>query len=93
MADNAPIPEETLKRSLDTDVKLEYPPQTILPEDSAVTKIEKPERNGSSKQEVSEEPAAKRVKIEQHEATTNGNGNSVPDSRDKVRGVALVKPE
>lgn len=93
MADSAPIPEETLKRSLETDVKPEYPPQTILPEDSAVTKIEKAERNGSIKQEDSEEPAAKRVKIEQHEAAPNGNGNPATDSRDKVRGVALVKPE
>ncbi|KAK0123076.1 tRNA-dihydrouridine synthase 3 [Cadophora gregata f. sp. sojae] len=93
MADNAPIQEETLKRSLDSDIKPEYPPQTILPEDSAVTKIEKAERNGSIKQEASEEPAAKRVKIEQPETELNGQSKQLTDSRDKVRGVALVKPE
>ncbi len=103
MADNAvAIPEDSLKRPLNSEPELTYPPQTILPEDSAVTKVEKAERNGTHYgtakiEEPFEEPAAKRVKTDQSEtsADQNGSGSSEIkiDARDKVKGIALVKPE
>lgn len=92
MTDNASMPQD-LKRSFENESKPEYPPQTILPEDSTATKIEKAERNGTTTQEASEEPAAKRVKMEQAEGEQNGDSKSLPDSRDKIRGVAMVKQE
>lgn len=92
MADNGPVPQK-LKRSFENETKPEYPQQTILPEDSTVTKMEKLERNESLKQEASEEPAAKRVKIEQSEGNQDGDEKPLVDSRDKVRGVAMVKHE
>lgn len=101
MAENGIVPEESLKRPLkiEEEEKPIYPPQSIFPEDSATTKAEKLERNGENGQHlITDEPAAKRVKTEQPEAgeasiKTNGGNKNNGDSRDKVRGIALVKEE
>lgn len=92
MTDNVPNPlnpEQSLKRPLNGEQKEEaHPPQPIFPEDSAVTKAEKIERNGLSSDtpEASERPP-KRVKVDEE-------GTEAPkDSRDKVKGIALVKSE
>jgi len=85
------------------------PPQPILPEDSAVTKAEKVERNGANAEAHelnSEEPAAKRVKLDQPETESSPNFSNQTldynkpeteslkaDKREKVKGIALVKPE
>ena len=67
------------------------PPESIFPEDSAVTKAEKRERNRT---EVHQDPidsvysASKRVKMSE-----NGLDEQKVDSRDKVKGIALVKTE
>jgi tRNA-dihydrouridine synthase 3 len=92
MADHIPNPVETsasLKRPLE-GVQLEeaHPHQPILQEDSAVTKAEKVERNGSIEKPLnSEGPASKKVKLEGSEEKIQS------DSRVKVHGIALVKPE
>ncbi|CZT10745.1 hypothetical protein WAI453_011150 [Rhynchosporium graminicola] len=91
MADDQAL--QDLKRTLEDGSAPEYPPQTILPEDSTITKIEKADRNGSTDLDSSEQPAAKRVKIEQSGGERNGGDRSLPDSRDKVKGTAMVKPE
>lgn len=98
----APTPEESLKRPLESETEPNCPPQTVLLEESAVTKAEKAESNGShygtvKNEEPFEAPAAKRVKIEQSEAPADQNeprsSENKVDARDKVKGVALVKPE
>lgn len=98
----APITEESLKRPLESETEPTCSPQKILPEDSAVTKAEKAERNGShygtvKNEETFEEPAPKRVKIGQSEVSADQNepcsSEIKVDARDKVKGVALVKPE
>jgi tRNA-dihydrouridine synthase 3 len=105
-ATNPFAPEQALKRPLEGEQLEEaHPPQPILPEDSAVTKAEKVERNGENVQEhelESEEPAAKRVKLghselessslAQFEAGPETEAVKV-DRREKVKGIALVKPE
>jgi len=95
MADNVenPLdPGQSLKRPLNGEQLEEaHPPQPVLPGDSTVTKSEKLERNGTAEGEKSQldsnEPAAKRVKLD-----AAGDTPRV-DARDKVKGVALVKPE
>jgi len=92
MGDQSPNPVEpsaSLKRSLEGEQLEEtHPPQPILPEDSSVTKAEKIERNGSIEKPLnSEEPASKKLKLK-------GSEDKTPrDSRVKVHGIALVKPE
>jgi hypothetical protein len=84
-------PIQPLKRPLEVEQKEEaHPPQPIFDEDSAVTKAEKVERNGTNGDAatlVSSEPASKRAKLDQPE--------EVPkvDARDRVKGVASVKAE
>jgi tRNA-dihydrouridine synthase 3 len=96
---NPADPEQSLKRPLLEDQLEEaHPPQPILPEDSAVTKAEKVERNGVDVKEEKlnvEAPSAKRIKMEAsvQETTANGREDNKVDSRDKVKGIALVKPE
>ncbi|KAF7961073.1 hypothetical protein EAE96_000740 [Botrytis aclada] len=93
MADETPNPvdpSQSLKRPLDGE-KLEeaHPPQPILPEDSAVTKAEKVERNGTNGDSVDNgEPSAKRAKIEEQNVKPTAT-----DSRDRIRGIAPVKAE
>jgi tRNA-dihydrouridine synthase 3 len=63
-----------------------------------VTKAEKIERNGvnGKAEDLDEqEPAAKRIKLEDSIETVAGNGpeEKKVDSRDKVKGIALVKTE
>lgn len=86
-----------------------HPRQPILPQDSAVTKAEKVERHGANAKahELNpEEPAAKRVKLDQPETESSPNFNNQTldynkpeaeglkaDKREKVKGIALVKPE
>jgi tRNA-dihydrouridine synthase 3 len=91
-------PQTPLKRPLPGE-QLEgaHPPQPIFTEDSAVTKAEKVERSG---QNDSEEPSAKRIKLEQpgqsskEDTSATGNGGVLKtDSRDKVRGIAMIKAE
>ena len=93
MADEIPNPVEpsqSLKRPLDGEQLEEaHPPQPILPEDSAVTKAEKVERNGANGSSVSNgEPAAKRVKVQEQDQKSTPT-----DSRDRVKGVAPIKAE
>lgn len=53
-----------------------------------MTKSEKLERNGTEEGQLdSNEPAAKRMKLD-----TVGDTPKV-DARDKIKGIALVKPE
>jgi len=83
---NPLVPAQSLKRPLEEEQLEEaHPPQPILPEDSAVTKAEKIERNGVNGHE---EPAAKKVRFTQTEEVAD----EVP-KRQKVKGIALVKPE
>ncbi|KAK2627503.1 hypothetical protein QTJ16_003469 [Diplocarpon rosae] len=101
MADNdGSSVEKSLKRPMESESEPHHAPQTALPEDLVVTKAEKAEINGAQHEGTSEEPAAKRVKIEEpvSESTASldgGVGSRIPggDMRDKVRGIALVKPE
>lgn len=91
MADNESVPAETaqgLKRVFEEE-QLENgrSSQPILPVDSAVTKAEKQERNGSAQEEF-EEPSAKRLKIEGSEAEA-----PKVDARTKIKGIAMVKAE
>jgi tRNA-dihydrouridine synthase 3 len=103
-------PEQALKRHLEGEQLEEaHPPQPIVPEDSAVTEAEKVERNGENAEvhELnSEEPVAKRVKLDQPEMETPPSFSDQTldynkpeteslkaDKREKVKGIALVKPE
>ena len=88
-------PSITLKRPPpDKQLEEAHPPQPIYPEDSAMTKAEKVERNGP---EVSEEPSAKRIKLDTEDvkdeisATLNGEAPKVA-SRDN-KGIAMIKAE
>ncbi|TVY59509.1 tRNA-dihydrouridine(47) synthase [NAD(P)(+)], partial [Lachnellula cervina] len=94
---NPIAPEYSLKRPLEgQQLEEAHPPQPIFPEDSAVTKAEKIERNGvnadaveAAEPPVTSEasgPPSKRIKVESAEAPK-------VDARDKVKGIALVKPE
>ncbi len=79
-------PTQSLKRPLEGEQLEEaHLPRPVLPEDSAVTKAEKIERNGVNGRG---EPAAKKVKVEQEE-------DVAPEAskRQKVKGIASVKPE
>ncbi|PMD61665.1 tRNA-dihydrouridine(47) synthase [NAD(P)(+)] [Hyaloscypha bicolor E] len=95
---NSAEPEQSLKRPIDHfSEEQARPSQPILPEDS-VTKAEKIERNGvnGKAEDLDEqEPAAKRIKMEDSIETVAGNGpeEKKVDSRDKVKGIALVKTE
>jgi hypothetical protein len=84
-------PIQPLKRPLEGEQNEEaHPPQPIFDEDSAVTKAEKIERNGTSGDAatlVSSEPSSKRVKLDQPEELPK------VDARDRVKGVASVKAE
>ena len=87
--------EQLLKRPIGL---LSEEKQPVLPQDSAVTKAEKIERNGAngnSDDLEGQEPVAKRVKMEgQVKAVAeNGTKEKKVDSRDKVKGIALVKTE
>ncbi|KAI6715665.1 hypothetical protein JHW43_001867 [Diplocarpon mali] len=102
MADNGgSCFEKSLKRPLENESKPHYPPpQSFSAEDSAVIQAEKADRKGSRHEEASEEPAAKRVKIEEPVSGSMasldggaGSRDSRGDVRDKVKGIALVKPE
>lgn len=69
------------------------PLQPILPEDTAVTKAKKVEsgiNDGELHVADTEEPVAKRAKLDQ--IKTEAETPKV-DSRDKVKGIALVKAE
>jgi tRNA-dihydrouridine synthase 3 len=66
--------------------------QQILPGDSAVTRAEKSEGNGINGHDAvvgSEEPVAKRVKLDD----TNQQEAPKADARDRVKGLAMVKEE
>jgi tRNA-dihydrouridine synthase 3 len=90
MADQMPNslePESPLKRPL-SEQQLEAPAQTILPEDSTVTKAERHEKNGTMEGSMEAvEPAPKRMRLEETEI------KSRDDVRAKVHGIALVKSE
>lgn len=96
---NSAEPEQLLKRPIDHfSEEQARASQPILPEDSAVTKAEKIERNGVSRkaEDLDEQkPAAKRVKMGDSIETVAENGpeEKKVDSRDKVKGIALVKTE
>lgn len=88
----------SLKRPLD-DPQLE--PQPIFQEDSAVSKAEKAEINGvntisGDTKDGSEviEPSSKRLRLQ--DEPLDGISESEPrqtDSRDKIRGIAMIKEE
>jgi tRNA-dihydrouridine synthase 3 len=94
-------PEQSLKRPLNEEQLAEvHPPlpSFILKENSAVTKAEKVERNGvNGKGEPldSAEPAAKRIRMDGsgEGIAENGQEEKKIDTRQKVKGIALVKPE
>jgi tRNA-dihydrouridine synthase 3 len=96
---NPLAPEQSLKRPAEAQPEKEaHPPQPIFEEDSAVTKAEKVERHGPEvafgnavAEDEFEESPAKRLKLEP-DPTTN---TELPkaDAREKVKGIALVKPE
>jgi hypothetical protein len=95
---NPADPEQLLKRSIGLVEDPANPPQPIFPEDSAVTKAEKVERNGVILTEGNldgQEPAAKRFKMDDliKGVVKNGAEEKKVDSRDKVKGIALVKTE
>jgi len=99
-------PTQLLKRPLQGEQLEEaHPPQPIFPEDSAVTKAEKIERNGNSEDRA---PTSKRIRLDAEpkpianvkveESASNGNkteagSESKTDSRDKIRGIAMIKAE
>ncbi|KAI9047558.1 hypothetical protein LZ554_008274 [Drepanopeziza brunnea f. sp. 'monogermtubi'] len=95
MADRAASDsEESLQRPLKTESGAVDLTPVVFPEDSAVTKAEKVERNWVTKDDSLDEPAAKRVKIGDSDSMSSVNGGkSGGDSRDKVKGIAMVKPE
>jgi hypothetical protein len=69
-------------------LKEAHPPQPTSPRDSAVTKTEKTERNGSMEELLDPtEPASKRIKLDDLEHDYQAG------PREKVKGIALVKPE
>lgn len=92
MSDQAPNLNESdsqPKRPFNGD-QLEdvHPAQRILPGDSTITKLEKIEGNGAIEGSLETgEPSAKRVKREEPEGQSSG------DTRTKIHGVAMVKPE
>lgn len=88
-------PSQSLKRPLTAQQTEEaHPPQPILPKDSALTEAEKNERNGAhgGLGEGSEEPEPVRKKAKL-EGDTPETTESKDDARDKVKGIALIKPE
>ncbi len=79
-------------------MKQANPPQLNLQGHSALTKVENVVQNGAHATEGNfniEAPSAKRVKMEAfvQAVTENGSEDEKVDSRDKVKGIALVKPE
>lgn len=82
MADSMPSePASPLKR------RLEGQQGTSLPTaDPAAIKAEEVVPNGSIERPM--EPASKRIKLEEEEGKVEK-----PDRREKVHGIALVKPE
>ena len=89
-------PNQSLKRPLEQEqFENAHSPKAVPTEGSAVTKVEKFERNGvngldsvTSTPDPAEEPAQKKVKLDVPESAT-----PKMDARDKVKGIALVKPE
>lgn len=100
MADKSQDPAnlvESVKRPAESELSQEpstAPTQPVLPAATAATEGDKLESNGAvgngaqAAPEGSEEPAAKRVKLDEPEAVAPKT-----DARDKVRGITLVKPE
>lgn len=92
--DSNPVePSQPLKRPINGEqIEPAHPPQPIYEEDSAITKAEKIERNGSVNEDNGSEaafgePAAKRVKI----ADEQTSEAAARDTR--VKGVASIKKE
>lgn len=78
-----PLTEGGLKRQLEDERPEDiHPSQSATTGDPIVVATEATEGNGI------QEPASKRVKIDQSQQTT-----SRVDDRDKVKGIALIKPE
>jgi hypothetical protein len=81
--------DQSLKRPLEEAA----PPQPTLADDSTVIKgegTEGTERNGTNGELAvteSDAPASKRMKLEQTKESP------AVDARDKVHGIALIKPE
>ena len=88
---NAPDPGQSLKRPLEGQQSEVHSQNPVLSEDTAVTKAEKVSPNGVENEgaHVSsppESPSKKRAKVD-------ATGTPKVDTRDKVKGVALVKAE
>jgi tRNA-dihydrouridine synthase 3 len=92
---NPADPEQSLKRPIGQVDEQFHTPQPIFTEDSAVTKAEKVEINGVTYNSDGHAPAAKRAKMEDRVegVAINGAEEKKVDSRDKVKGIALVKTE
>ena len=95
---NPLAPELSLKRPAEGHPEKAHPPQPIFEEDSAVTKAEKVERHGpevangnAAAEDVFEESPAKRMKLGPD--STSSIQAPETDVREKVKGIALVKPE
>jgi tRNA-dihydrouridine synthase 3 len=73
-------PEGGVKRQLEGEPLQEAPSQLSPADDSVVTTVYNGDENGP-------EPALKRVKLGESELTPR------VDARDKVKGIALIKPE
>ena len=91
-----PLSPSSQLRPPPRDIQLEeaHPPQPPLPEDSAVTKAEKYERNGQLEHTLCDDdieaPSAKRVKLEDHGAPIE---KDIAVKSTRVKGVAPVKAE
>ncbi|KAG0651966.1 tRNA-dihydrouridine(47) synthase [Hyphodiscus hymeniophilus] len=80
-------PEHSLKRPVEALPKANHTSQPILPEDSAVTRAEKVVGFGVE-ENAETEPQFKKRRLDSEVAEA-----PKVDSRDKVKGIALVKPE
>jgi len=91
-----PVDASELRQAYTDDATLDAnPQQEIMNGDSATTKAEKIERHGAGSTQANgsgdfEQPAAKRVKLDQDNALTAAEP---PASRDRVKGVTPIKSE
>lgn len=95
----ATAPDAPSKRPAEVSPEELHASQTVLPEESAILKTEKTTKSGTEygNQPSGETHAPKRVRIEEpkDESKDELMKEDAPkvDSRDKVRGIAMVKAE
>lgn len=81
----------SLKRPAEVPPEELHASQTVLPEESAILKAENTEEYGANG--TNEAHAPKRVRIEEDEPMKDVDDAPKVDSRDKVKGIAMVKAE